>query len=98
MDLPAEPSSRDISVIQDLTGNRIRSESFRPNYNWVKTVLWSIAAVFFLQDVAFSQTLSHGPVFGGVTDSDANIFVRTTVETSVALWYGTDPNLESYLV
>jgi len=33
-----------------------------------------------------------------VTASSANVFVRTDQETSVALRYGTDPNLATYLV
>ena len=42
--------------------------------------------------------LTHGPVTGGVTDSSANVFVRTSQEASIALRYGTDPNLSGYLV
>jgi alkaline phosphatase D len=45
---------------------------------------------------AFGQTLTHGPVVGGVTDSSANVFVRTSQQTTVALRYGTDSNLTSY--
>src|SRR5207253_4791834 len=41
---------------------------------------------------------THGPVVGGATASTANVFVRTDQEASVALWYGTDPNLGTYLV
>ncbi len=48
--------------------------------------------------LAWSQVLTHGPVVGGVTASSANVFVRTNQEASVALRFGTDPNLETYLV
>jgi alkaline phosphatase D len=41
--------------------------------------------------------LTHGPVVGGVTASSANVFVRTNQETTVALRYGTDPSLATYL-
>ena len=48
--------------------------------------------------IGLSQVLTHGPVVGGATDSTANVFVRTDQEASVVLWYGTDPNLETYLI
>ncbi len=47
---------------------------------------------------AFAQTLAHGPVVGGVTDSSANVFLRSSQETTVALRYGTDPDLMTYQV
>ena len=47
---------------------------------------------------ALGQVLTHGPVVGGVTDSSANVFVRTDQRARVALWYGTDPDLETHLV
>ncbi|MEO7166669.1 MAG: alkaline phosphatase D family protein [Spartobacteria bacterium] len=47
--------------------------------------------------LAFSQALTHGPVVGGVTAASANVFVRTDRATNVALRYGTDPNLATYL-
>ena len=46
--------------------------------------------------LALGQTLTHGPVVGGVTGSTANVFVRTSEGTTVALRYGTDPNLTTY--
>ena len=46
--------------------------------------------------LALGQARTHGPVVGGVTTSTANVFVRTDQETSVALEYGTDPNLTDY--
>ncbi|MBA3351370.1 MAG: alkaline phosphatase D family protein, partial [Blastocatellia bacterium] len=46
----------------------------------------------------FAQTLAHGPVVGGVTDSSANVFLRSSQETTVALRYGTDPDLMTYQV
>jgi phosphodiesterase/alkaline phosphatase D-like protein len=42
-----------------------------------------------------TQTLTQGPVVGGVTSSKANIFLRTDQAASVALCYGTDPNLDT---
>ncbi len=44
------------------------------------------------------QTLTHGPVVGGVTDSAANVFLRASQVTTVAVRYGTDPNLATYQV
>ena len=45
-----------------------------------------------------AQMLTHGPVVGGVTASDAKVFVRTDTTASVTLRFGTDPNLQTYLV
>src|SRR5256885_16217810 len=39
---------------------------------------------------ASGQVLTHGPVVGGVTGSEAKVFVRTDQAGSVALRYGTD--------
>ena len=58
----------------------------------------SLLAQIMTAGLAFGQVLTHGPVVGGVTDSSANVFVRTDQETSVALRYGTDPNLVTYAV
>lgn len=44
-----------------------------------------------------AASLTHGPVFGGVTSSAANIFVRTSDVATVTLRYGTDPTLTTYL-
>ena len=45
---------------------------------------------------AEGQSLSHGPVVGGVTASGANVFVRTDQAASVVIRYGLDPNLGTY--
>lgn len=42
---------------------------------------------------ASAQVLTHGPVVGGVTDTAAQIFVRSDQAASVVLRYGTDPTL-----
>jgi alkaline phosphatase D len=47
--------------------------------------------------VAFGQVLTHGPVVGGVTAASANVFVRADQGASVALRYGTDSTLTTYL-
>jgi alkaline phosphatase D len=44
---------------------------------------------------ALGQVLTHGPVVGGVTAATANVFVRTNQAATVALCYGTDPNLDT---
>lgn len=59
--------------------------------------LWVLAQTM-TAGLTFSQVLTHGPVVGGVAASEANVFVRTDQQTSVALQYGTDPNLRTYLV
>jgi phosphodiesterase/alkaline phosphatase D-like protein len=45
---------------------------------------------------ALGQSLTHGPVVGGVVGSSAKVFVRTDVAATVAIRYGTDPNLVTY--
>jgi hypothetical protein len=57
-----------------------------------------VLAQMMTADVALSQVLTHGPVAGGITASTANVFVRTDQEATVALSYGTDPNLGAYLI
>src|SRR5438093_840241 len=63
-----------------------------------KRHLLHLLAICVLIPSAQGQVLTHGPVVGGVTASEANVFVRTEQEASVALRYGTDPNLGTYLV
>lgn len=41
------------------------------------------------------QILTHGPVVGGVTDSEAKVFVRTDQAATVAIQYSIDPDLQS---
>ena len=57
--------------------------------------VWVIAQVV-LAGSTFGQVLTHGPVVGGVTGSDANVFVRTDQAATVEVHYGTDPNLSTY--
>ena len=40
-----------------------------------------------------AEILTHGPVVGGVTATEAKVFVRTDTAATVALRYGTDPGL-----
>ena len=58
----------------------------------------SVLAQIMTAGFALGQVLTHGPVVGGVTDSSANVFVRTDQRARVALWYGTDPNLGTHLM
>jgi len=57
-----------------------------------------VAAGVVLTGPARGQALSRGPVVGGVTESEAKVFVRTDQASAVTLRYGTDPNLGSFLV
>ena len=56
---------------------------------------WVVAQVM-IAGLALGQGLTHGPVVGGVTASDANVFVRTYQVATVQVHYGTDPNLATY--
>ena len=46
-----------------------------------------------LAGLVSAQVLTHGPVVGGVTSSEARVFVRTNEAANVAVCYGTDPDL-----
>jgi alkaline phosphatase D len=63
-------------------------------------VCWRFALLLIGQVVMGSlvlgQSLTHGPVVGGVTASSANVFLRTSVPSTVSVRYGTDPNLTSF--
>src|SRR5215831_12682984 len=69
-----------------------------PSWVSIRVIVVWILAQIMAASIALSQVLTHGPVAGGATDSTANVFVRTDQQASVVLWYGTDPNLETYLV
>jgi phosphodiesterase/alkaline phosphatase D-like protein len=59
-------------------------------------VTYWVIAQFVLAGFTFGQVLMHGPVVGGVTDSTANVFVRTDQAATVEIHYGTDPTLSTY--
>ena len=61
------------------------------------------ATVWFISQIITTgltsgQVLTHGPVVGGVTASEAKVFVRTDRAANVMLRYGTDPTLEFFTV
>ena len=68
-----------------------------PKIVFPSVTVWVLAQIM-TAGLTFGQVLTHGPVVGGVTESSANVFVRTDQEASVALWYGKDPNLGTHLV
>jgi alkaline phosphatase D len=61
-----------------------------------------VAATFFFivqlmtADLVSSQVLTHGPLVGGVTESQAKVFVRTDQSAPIIVRYGTDPTLNTY--
>ena len=62
----------------------------------VAPVIACVVAQVMIAGFALGQVLTHGPVVGGVTASDANVFVRTDQVATVEVHYGTDPNLATY--
>jgi alkaline phosphatase D len=54
--------------------------------------------IFVSVPYANSALLTHGPVVGGVTDSEAKLFLRTGQAASVKIEYSTDPNLLNSLM
>ena len=61
----------------------------------VPVIAWVVTQVI-IAGLALGQAFTHGPVVGGVTASDANVFVRTYQIATVEVHYGTDPNLATY--
>jgi alkaline phosphatase D len=59
-------------------------------------LVFTLALVIVGAHSAQGQVLTHGPVVGGVTDTGANVFVRTSQTADVTVEYGTDPNLGTY--
>src|ERR1051325_7885372 len=53
-----------------------------------------IATLVFVYSLR-AQELTHGPVFGDVTEAQANVFVRTSEAATVVLEYSTDPGLQN---
>jgi alkaline phosphatase D len=66
---------------------------------WVKVAVFLIATFVSLlfTDVidARAQALSHGPVAGGVSATDAKVFTRTSGSATVTIQYSVDPGLAS---
>ncbi len=63
-----------------------------------KTLASWLALQLVITTLVEAQVLTHGPVVGGVSASDARVFVRTNTTASVTLRYGADPDLRTYLV
>lgn len=45
-----------------------------------------------------AQALTHGPVVGGVTDTGANVFLRTDQAATVSLHYSSSPSFNTFSV
>ncbi len=58
-----------------------------------RIVRLGVALSLLLTTPAPAQILTHGPVVGGVTATEAKVFVRTDLAANVALRYSTDPDL-----
>jgi len=76
--------------------NTLRSDllcrRLTPSWRFVPLVLCQVV----IGGLVLGQSLTHGPVVGGVTASNANVFLRTSAQATVLLRYGTDPNLTSF--
>lgn len=53
----------------------------------------SAGLLIFTSSPSFAAILTHGPVVGGVTPSEAKVFVRTDRTASVQIQFSPDPNL-----
>jgi alkaline phosphatase D len=61
-----------------------------------KTLAFWLGIQIAATGVVPAQLLTHGPIVGGVTASEAKVFVRTDSAANVTLRYGTDPDLQTY--
>ncbi|MEO6871898.1 MAG: hypothetical protein ABI233_06725 [Chthoniobacterales bacterium] len=63
------------------------------SFKAVSLIALVAAGQIFTAGATQASTLTHGPVFGGVTPATGNVFLRTGQGATVQLRYGTDPNL-----
>ena len=63
----------------------------------IPIALWS-ALQLLLASTAPAQVLTHGPVTGGVTATEARIFIRSDQAATVVIQYSTDPALQGAFV
>jgi len=68
------------------------------NIRWVVILGFLLVLAFAVAPYAHSAVLTHGPVVGGVTASEAKVFLRTDQVASVKVEYSTSPNLLNSLV
>jgi alkaline phosphatase D len=87
------PIRRPVSVSMRTSPSQAHRRFARIPLAWLSA--WVVAQVI-TAGLALGQVLTHGPVVGGVTASDANVFVRTDRVATVEVRYGTDPNLSTY--
>src|SRR5262249_15440621 len=86
--------------IQVWSGNLRFSAGATVSFEMIQKTFKSTAICTFLQFIGVgflsAQSLSLGPVVGGVTSSTANVFVRTDNSARVQIRYGADPTLQTY--
>src|SRR4051794_31351813 len=76
---------------------RRQATNFSKQPTWLAISLAGVLALgIFVAEPAPAQVLTHGPVVGGVTDTEAKVFVRTDVAATVVLQYSTDPVFGTY--
>ena len=73
-----------------------RKANIHQSYVFCIFVLFFLAFAFV--PYADSAILTHGPVVGGVTASQAKVFLRTDQEVSVKIEYGTNSDLSNSLM
>src|SRR5262245_12660405 len=61
-------------------------------------LLLIVLAQMLTDGAVLGPMLTQEPVVGGVTASEAKVFVRTDQAATVTLRYGSDPNLDTYLL
>lgn len=50
----------------------------------------SLFILVLISGTGFSQTITHGPMTGGVTENSARIYIRTNQATDFTMEYRTD--------
>jgi phosphodiesterase/alkaline phosphatase D-like protein len=66
--------------------------------NFLKGAVLSGLVLIITAAASFAASLTHGPVVGGVTPTEAKVFVRTNQTAFVTLQYGTQPDLSDALL
>lgn len=64
----------------------------QPNTRWFFIFCLMSVFIFISSSSSYAAVLTHGPVVGGVTGSQAKIFIRTNQGASVKIEYSPDPN------
>jgi alkaline phosphatase D len=64
---------------------------------FLSKICLSLMAFLFYQNTLFCQTITHGPMIGGITESSARIYIRTSLPTEISIEYSQDSLFSTFL-